>query len=148
MNTITDYLTRDHRRCDIFFIEAENCVSSGIWDKAQASFQQFSKVIQQHFEMEEKVLFPAFEKATESSNGPTSVMRNEHQQLRGIIARLQESLVAQERDDFLGHSETLNIMLQQHNLKEENILYPMTDRIMSGNQNEVIGAMHKMEAEA
>ena len=32
------------------------------------------------------------------------------------------------RRDFLGCCETLLILLQQHNMKEENILYPMCDR--------------------
>ena len=39
-----------------------------------------------HFEMEEAVLFPAFEEATGMTQGPTMVMHAEHVQMKGVLA--------------------------------------------------------------
>ena len=57
--------------------------------------------------------------------GPTQVMRMEHQQMRSLVQDLDNALAAQEKDEYLGLSETLMVMMQQHNMKEEMMLYPM-----------------------
>jgi iron-sulfur cluster repair protein YtfE (RIC family) len=48
-----------------------------------------------------------------------------------------------DHDRYLGLSETLNMLMQQHNLKEENMLYPMSDQVLGGARDEVI---HSVEA--
>ena len=127
------------------FVDSENHVCKNSWSDATACFTQFKTTIEHHFEMEEQVLFSAFEQRTGSTQGPTEVMRNEHRQIRAIIAMLMKSLALQEKDEYLGHSETMNIMIQQHNLKEENILYPMTDQMLSQIRPDIIDAMSKLE---
>jgi iron-sulfur cluster repair protein YtfE (RIC family) len=37
-------------------------------------------------------------------------------------------LLAKDADDYAGNTETLLIMMQQHNMKEEHVLYPMCDQ--------------------
>ncbi|HZW11680.1 MAG TPA: hemerythrin domain-containing protein [Noviherbaspirillum sp.] len=146
METITGYLATDHKRCDDFFASAETSVSKKQWAEAEASLKDFSAALERHFTMEEKVLFPEFEAATGSTQGPTSVMRMEHQQMRSIVAMLREALDQRDVDNFLGHSDTLNTMMQQHNMKEESILYVMSERVLSGQQHEIIGAMSEIGA--
>jgi hemerythrin-like domain-containing protein len=148
MNAITSFLGSDHLRCDDFFIQAETNVSNNCWEQAESDLAHFVEALERHFAMEEKVMFPEFEKATGSTGGPTAVMRMEHQQLRSIVALLQEALAARDADTYLGHSETLNTMMQQHNMKEESILYPMADRVLSGSQDDIIGAMSEIDATA
>lgn len=141
MTTISHYMASDHKRCDDLFANAETSVSNNDWSTAETALKGFSESLERHFAMEEKVLFLAFEKAIGSSEGPTSVMRMEHKQLRAILGMLQESLAARDAEGFLGYSETLNTMMQQHNMKEESILYLMTDRVLSGQHEEIIGTM-------
>ena len=59
------------------------------------------------------------------TTGPTQVMRGEHQQMRALIDDINKALKAEDKDQFLGLSETLMILMQQHNMKEEMMLYPM-----------------------
>jgi len=148
MSTIADYLTTEHKRCDDLFVDAENNVSGKSWEPAEALFAQFRDAIEQHFSMEETVLFPAFERATGNSDGPTSVMRTEHRQIRGILLSLTDALTRRDKIAYLGHSESLNIMLQQHNMKEENILYPMTDRVLAAQQRELVEEMRLFAIDA
>ena len=146
METITDYLGSDHKRCDELFANAETCVGDDRWTDAEKLLNSFNDALEHHFAMEEKVLFLAFEQAIGSSEGPTAVMRMEHRQIRSILTMLQEALGKRDADAFFGSSETLNTMLQQHNMKEESILYLMTDRVLSGRQDEIIGAMRNIDA--
>lgn len=146
MTSITEYMGSDHKRCDDLFASAETHVSKNRWDEAEADLSAFGAALEKHLAMEEKVLFPAFEQATGSTQGPTTVMRMEHEQMRSILAMLRESLNQRDEDNFFGHSETLNTMMQQHNMKEESILYVMTDRVLAGRQEDIISAMSTTEA--
>lgn len=148
MDTITRYLGGDHKRCDELFVQAENCVSDEQWDRAAPLYADFSAALERHLAMEEQVLFPAFEEAAASRAGPTIVMRTEHQQMRHILSQMHAALVHRDASGFLGYSDTLNILMQQHNLKEENILYPMIDRLLHDRQDEMIAAMEDIGAPA
>jgi len=128
MNSIPQYLTSKHRECDQLFIDAEAAVARADWQQAQLIFIAFMEEIKSHLSAEENMLFPKFEQAMGMTSGPTVVMRGEHQQIRKLIESLQNALNKQHKDDFLGLSETLLILMQQHNMKEEMMLYPMSQQ--------------------
>jgi len=141
MTSIVNYLSTDHRRCDDLLAQLENAVSNTEWDAALCFFLGFNRAIEHHFAMEQDVLFPAFEQALGSSAGPTAVMRSEHEQLRGLIDLLRGALQRREQAAFFDHADTLRIMNHQHNLKEESMLYPMADRMLSGRLPAVLESM-------
>ena len=127
MTPIKNCMTLDHRRCDDIFAEVEQAVEAQEWDRASAAFSSFAKAMRLHFAAEEELLFPAFEAKSGMTMGPTQVMRGEHDQMRELIAAAQDALSAKDADDYSGNADTLLIMMQQHNMKEENVLYPMCD---------------------
>lgn len=141
MGAISEYIRNDHNRCDLLCNEAAVCVSTEAWDRAEVIFLQFRNALEQHFTMEEDVLFSAFEKAIRSPEYPTSAMRNEHQKIRSVIFMLQDALTRRARNAFLGHADTLDIMMHQHNQVEENILYPMIDHVLGAQKHDIIKAM-------
>lgn len=149
MDTITDYMSIDHKHCDDVFAALERSVSTGDWKTADHTWEEFFAVMLQHFAMEEEVLFPAIEMATGSKAGPTAVMRAEHQQMRDIISESREALQQRDATGFAGIADTLNIMLQQHNMKEEGILYPLADHLLAGSREILLNDMnnHNLPAE-
>lgn len=141
MTTFSSYMGDDHHRCDELFAAAEAAVESGDWPSAAAAHRRFLEGMQHHFAMEEEVLFPAFEEASGSAMGPTTVMRHEHEQMRQLFGEMSEALEAEQSEDYLGASETLLVLMQQHNAKEEQILYPMSDRMLEPQQGELLARM-------
>jgi DUF438 domain-containing protein len=131
MPSLSNFLTQDHRHCDDLLALSETLLSSGDIGRAHEALDNFVAAMNLHFEAEETRLFPAFENKTGMTSGPTQVMRHEHQQMRALMAAAVDALKADEIDEYQGQVETLLIMMQQHNLKEENILYPMCDRHLS-----------------
>jgi len=126
MDTIPSFMTAQHRHCDDSFIATESAVSAGNWSQANCLWMIFTADLDIHFAQEEMILFPAFEQATGMTMGPTQVMRAEHEQMRQLIVEMNEQLSVENKTQFLGLSETLMILMQQHNMKEEQMLYPMT----------------------
>lgn len=125
--TATRVLRDHHKRCDELFASAEEAAHQRRWADCQIGFVRFRDEIEAHFATEEEVLFPAFEAASGMTGGPTQMMRYEHAQMRALLAALATTAAAGDADDYCGTAETLLVMMQQHNMKEEHILYPMCD---------------------
>ncbi|MBC8519592.1 MAG: hemerythrin domain-containing protein [Gammaproteobacteria bacterium] len=131
MDAISDIMTHHHRACDELFSNMENAVSSGDWDSADSAWKEFQGNILNHFASEEETLFPAFEDVTGNSQGPTMVMKMEHEQMRSLLDGLKQAMEERHAEQVLGVADTLMMMIQQHNMKEEQILYPMIDQALS-----------------
>ncbi|MEF3192591.1 MAG: hemerythrin domain-containing protein [Campylobacterales bacterium] len=134
VSMIREYMANDHKECDILFSQAEEAAAAGGWESVQAHIEEFAKRTLHHFRMEEEVMFPDFEETTGMSQGPTQVMRMEHAQIRRQIDELRAAAAEQNKNRFFGVAETLMILLQQHNAKEEQVLYAMADRMLDGAQ--------------
>ena len=75
------------------------------------------------------------------TQGPTQVMRGEHAEMRATLAQLRAALASRDLDEFGGEAETLLIMMQQHNMKEENILYPMCDMRLGADRDTLVDTL-------
>jgi iron-sulfur cluster repair protein YtfE (RIC family) len=144
MATIVEFLSNEHRCCDESFAATEEAAQTGDLFRCRADFRQFQAAMEHHFEKEEVMLFPAFEQASGNTMGPTRVMRLEHRQMRETLAEMDGALASGDLEDFLGQAETLLILMQQHNIKEEQILYPMCDRFLGGAVESVLQAMRDL----
>jgi len=143
---ISNYLTSEHRLCDNIFAEAESLVASNSWEDAEKKFVEFANETLKHFKKEEDELFLEFEKKSGSSDGPTKVMRFEHEQVRGLIGKMAEAIEDRDRDAYLSLAESMMILLQQHNMKEEQMLYAMCDRLFEPTvKSNLIEKMEKVE---
>ena len=127
MEKISGFLTEDHRDGDRYLAALEQAVDTGDWAGATKGLDLLGQSLERHFSAEENILFPALEEKRPAASGPVSVMRNEHAQVRHLLAEVRQSLAKRDGEDVLGLCETLLLVLQQHNSKEEHILYPMAD---------------------
>lgn len=122
----------DHRRCDALWSEVERGVDAG--EGEAEAWTAFADAMERHFRMEEEVLFPRLEERTgmPPGAGPTAVMRAEHTQMRGLIAEMDRVAQRADWEELADHGDTLLMLTQQHNVKEEGILYPMADQVLGG----------------
>lgn len=130
MSMITQRLALQHQECDELCADAEAAVGAGRWEEARGHLQQFCRELHAHLDQEESVLFPELELHMGTSQGPTAVMRMEHEQMRALAAAMQEALAGQDGERYLGCSASMMLLMQQHNMKEEGILYPMAERVI------------------
>ena len=146
MSTISTYLTAEHRDADTLFANAEQAIADDDWAQAETWFQRFTAATLNHFDKEEAVAFPAFEQATGNSSGPTRMMRIEHEEIRGMFDRVFNAIVIRDTEGSLGLAETLLIVIQQHNVKEEQVLYPMVDRLFGAQHDGLILQMRQLQS--
>jgi len=146
MSTIKGFLTEDHGRCDELFAKMEDAVTQSI-ENAKDAYDAFAEATERHFQMEERVMFLEFEQKTGMTQGPTAIMRHEHAQMRNLLAEMGKAIEAKDKDKFFGNSETLMILMQQHNMKEEQMLYTMAQQHLSAESDRIIDMMQSMIVE-
>lgn len=141
-STISIFMASHHKECDELFAMSEESVSNSDWQQGTEQWNKFANELEMHFCREEEILFPEFEAATGMTGGPTQMMRMEHEQMRALVNEINKAANSKDKDQFLALSETLMVTMQQHNMKEEQILYPMTDQSLS-NAVEIIERMRQ-----
>ena len=90
-----------------------------------------------HHGKEEGLLFPEMEKAgIAKEHGPIGVMLAEHVQGRGFIQGMSEALTGMKKGDPMAQRHWIQnargyiSLLTQHIQKENNVLFPMGDRVL------------------
>ena len=144
MANIKEFMTKDHRHCDDTFAEMEQKANSEGLAAAKELYTKMAEEMEHHFQMEERVIFPAFEEKTGMTEGPTQMMRMEHTQMRSLIKEIGEALDEDNKDRFFGLTETMMIMVQQHNMKEEQMLYTMVQQHLSADEEQIMMMMESM----
>lgn len=132
--TINQFMTTDHRECDEQFAQLENIVDQGNFEGAKMMYEEFVSHMLHHFDMEEKVMFPQYQNCEGGHCDPTPVMINEHNQMRQIFSQMKEAVEENDKNKFLGLSETLLFTMQQHNMKEEQMMYNFADQAMDASK--------------
>ena len=108
-----------------------------------------------HHRKEEDVLFTMLvEKGMRKDAGPIGVMLDEHKMGRNFVKNLVEALDKYEKgdksakDQVIENARGYTQLLKQHILKEDRILYPMGDRILtSHDQRELLEDFERVEKE-
>lgn len=142
--TIKEYMTQDHQDCDEAFANMEEIASKESLSATKELFEVFTKEMEHHFQVEERVLFVMFEQKTGMTQGPTEVMRQEHQQLRALMQQMSDAISADDKERLFGISETFMIMVQQHNMKEEQMLYTMIQQHLGSENAQILEMLESM----
>ena len=130
---LAGFFAQDHSDCDARWVDVEELLDTADIDTARGVWQSFDAGMRRHFAMEEEVLFPAFDaRSGMGGGGPTAMMRMEHQQMRGLLDQIGEAMEAGDAQEAMDIGDTLLMMTQQHNVKEEGMLYPMAENILAG----------------
>ena len=126
--TISTMLEAEHRWIDERFEQFSRGLAMGLV-KAD-TLQEAASVLHRHIYLEEEFLFPEVE--ARGLEGPTAVMVQEHGDicrfLNGITELIGEGVGhARIQDSF----KALRRLLEEHNVKEEGVLYPSADRLLN-----------------
>lgn len=140
--TVQTSFAHDHDRLD-GLLETYRRLKRVDFAQAKQSFKAFVHGLQRHIIWEETILFPLFEEKTGlRDRGPTFVMRAEHRQIGSWLAALHDKVRRQDVASDREEQGLLQVLLA-HNQKEEHVLYPAIDRLLS--EEEKVAVFRKME---
>lgn len=137
LGRIGAFLERDHEEIDRIF-ERYQSVTGENDIPPRAVFSEFDERLQRHIDWEEDFLFPVFERRADKQveGRPTVLMRHEHVQIRMYLRLIEEALDSDEAPRI--YENALLTTLEEHNRKEENLLYPWFDRELTETESEAV----------
>ncbi len=137
---LSSFLVAQHREVDdLLTLMAASCGTPAAADL----FNHLRRALEHHIALEEKVLFPAFEQRGGPS-GPIAVMRREHAVIRELLVP-QASLLS-DGAPCRARLAQLEAIMSQHNAKEEQVLYPMSDQLFADCAEDLLAAMTESAA--
>jgi hemerythrin superfamily protein len=130
MQTITECLKADHQRLDRLLDETFETVARGDLHGARLRFPEFARHLRDHMRFEEDFMFPIVERTICAADGPICVMRRDHREIEDRLAGMQAALYLGDVDALRAEHEALVLTLENHNGREERVLYPAIDRVL------------------
>jgi len=132
-------------------LEAGQAVSPDVFRQAVDFIRTFADRC--HHGKEQDLLFPALERqGIPREGGPIGVMLYEHDQGRAFVRQMAEATEALAGGDaaaqaaLLGGARGYADLLTEHIYKEDNILYPMANRVLSeADQQELLEKFEGVE---
>ena len=136
----------DHDRLDGIFKNFRESKNKHV--EGKKFFKEFKIGLQRHIVWEEDILFKIFENHTGMhESGPTEVMRMEHRQIKEFLEKIHNN-IRDEKSGFEVLERGLLDILTEHNNKEETILYPeINDMLSEEEQKKTIEEMKKLSPE-
>lgn len=131
---VSEFLGWDHHRRAGILTEVIRLVDNGAHADAAPLFAEFACGLNWHIDAEEITLFPVFEEKTGILEGPTKVLRDDHRQIRRRMAEVADHLQAGDAAAAGRAITALDGILGDHNIMEEQILYPLMDQAMVDGQ--------------
>lgn len=130
IEALAGLLEREHHEID----EAIAAFTAGLrtGDHDRQLVKRAIHALRRHIYLEEKFLFPLLCTAEAGLTAPVFVMLREHGQLWQTLDSLEGELNASsDSGTELRLCRQLAVQLLHHNLKEEKILYPMADELLT-----------------
>ncbi len=140
MEGLSESLLEHHRYCDRLFASAFEAAAAADWEAFKRRVANLSETLELHIAFEEGELFPAFEEASGLRGGPTEVMCAEHAEMRELLAALGAAEPRIDPQGCCAELEQLRTILQEHNVKEETVLYPACDQLLGARSDLLAGA--------
>jgi Uncharacterized conserved protein len=157
MNSATNILKEEHRIIERM-LNVLDLVSRNIEKVDIKIFEKIFDFIENfidkcHHRKEETVLFPNLEiRGIPKIGGPIGVMLMEHEEAKEYVNKLKVAVAnyysgdKKAKDQIIKYINEYVFLLRQHIMKEDNVLFPMADNLISENENlEIIEKFEEIE---
>jgi regulator of cell morphogenesis and NO signaling len=118
----------------------EDSTSENTFEELINKVNEFKAALDPHSEREEGVLFPMMGVYIGATSGPIAVMEYEHDQAKAKIHEfLEKAACTQTVEEKKKSAELVKnayYILTEHFAKEENVLFPMAERMLSDDEKE------------
>jgi hemerythrin-like domain-containing protein len=132
-------------RLDSDLARAREEFEGGRTAQARLALEEYARGMERHIRLEEELVFPVFEARSGMHGGPTALMREEHRSIRVALAMMRDGLDRQDPPGFVAGLKFLQTILPDHHSKEEHILYPTTDQLLTPSERAAFTARLERE---
>ncbi|MEC4723644.1 hemerythrin domain-containing protein [Noviherbaspirillum sp. CPCC 100848] len=138
MGTLFDKLLSDHGRCERHLEALSKSVADKDWNLAAQYCAHFSESFIGHIEEEESSFFSCLRQSVKGCDWFLDDLRMDHVRLKALLTRMLQAVHDKNAEGFYLHAESLLILMRDHSVKEEDILYPAVQRRLQNETHEAV----------
>jgi len=135
MITITDALRGEHAVIYRLLSHVASACDDGDLVRTQILAGELEAALEAHAHLEDELLFTNLDSVL-PPQGPLAVMRAEHEEIEGLLASFPDLSDAAEAHQRV---QRLVAVARDHFAKEEQVLFPMAERMLPPNRLEELG---------
>jgi hemerythrin-like domain-containing protein len=129
-----------HRVLRELFLQHQEALLDADLARARERLEEFERRLLHHIREEEELLLPIYQRAGVIPGGPPVLFTGEHKRMRELLAGFGQALSSPEQNPasrkrgilwLLDRQATFKNLMEHHDLRETNILYPALDRVTS-----------------
>ena len=129
-----------HKVLKEVFLQHQEALLDGNLVRAKERLAEFERRLLHHIWEEETLLLPVYERAGAIPGGPPVLYTGEHKRMQELLAGFKQTLSSLEQDPdtrkrgilwLLDRQATFKNLMDHHDQRETNILYPALDRVTS-----------------
>jgi len=129
-----------HKALKELFLQHQEALLDGDLTRAGKRLDEFEGRLLHHIREEEELLLPVYERAGAIPGGPPALFTGEHKRMQELLAGFKQVLSSLEQSPdgrkrgilwLLDRQATFKNLMEHHDLREANILYPALDRVTS-----------------
>ena len=137
-DSVTRYLCWDHSRLARLLEQVKDQVAEGRLKEARELYRSYDAGVSRHLRVEQELVYPLFEARTGITPGPTETLRQEHEQVQHAVRMMREGLAVLDVQGFEAGVRYLDETLPAHNSKEEHVLYPTMDAMLTERERQTL----------
>lgn len=145
MNTTDNWLVHDHGEYEKLLSNCQEAVESEDWESVNRLFTEFIRLLKAHVDLEEQVLYPAYESKAITPKEPTDSLRREHDKLIQYLRGMLPICSTRNSEHFLECLVEFEKLLIKHHEKEEDIFLPMAGFILQDDREELTRKMREFD---
>jgi len=129
-----------HERLDEIFLLHQEALLALDVEHALATLRGFERELRAHMGVEEDLLLPVYVRAGRIQGGPIEFYTGEHKKMLKFLVRFTERLDELKHNpanltraiiELFDEEAQFKQLMQHHDMRERNILYPTLDRVTS-----------------
>ena len=137
MSGSDNWLVHEHSLYEDLLTRCQDAAEIEDWSSADLVFRELVTDLKRHMALEEEVLYPAYETAVEAPQGPTTALREEHDQIVRLVRDMLRVIKTRDSDYVLECLVHLEKQMIKHHEKEEDIFLPMATHILDARREEI-----------
>jgi iron-sulfur cluster repair protein YtfE (RIC family) len=135
---VASYGRRQNDRTQEAFARVVALACAQSWPRALRVFRVLARRMERHVRLAEDVLFPLFELKAGGETELTRTLVTDHRAIEQGLECLEACLRERRLDDLPGCVRTLRRVVDEHGGREERLLYPMIDRLLSEEERQFL----------
>lgn len=132
------FFEQDHRDCEARWVDVDELLATDDIELAQAAWFKYEASMHRHMAMEEEVLLPALDaRGGVADHDAAKAILADHQKMRGLLEQVGEAIDDGDADEAMELGDALLMLVQKHNEREENTLYPWAESLLEDDWDEM-----------